>query len=559
MLEAVVRGLVSVLAAVAVPLGLSAAVRRGRGAAVDTLEGQVARWAWLFGAFEALALWRRSGPLAVTLSALSLAFAVVAALSALRRFVGRSRYRLSTAALDLASGYLAVGAGWALVYVSGVRVAGYGGLEALLTAAHFYAAGFGANSVAGLLGRSLAGAPRGLRRAHAAGTVGMMSGVALLAAGIALWRPLERVAAWEVAASLAVLGGLLGWQSARPGARPARLCLALAALSTVSSSALAVWFSLVGFAALGPRALAVMVWAHGVLNALGFVLLGLAGLRGLRAHDRTNRSGLPLSALPGARGVVGAGYFEREGLVDDARRVRGLIDDFSEYARADFDPKGLSPEVRDFYENTHAWRLYVSPTWQPRWRLPGLLWKALAARFEQLNLPAGARRVHPVTSRLVALREDRDGRALPRGWVRSYARPDGAEGEALYIAAYASHVADARRYMNIAFALPLGVMTSVLRLDHGAPDGAISLSTFADETATDEGDQGVYGSLAGRYARWPLDEVITVWCVDAEPGWRDARPPPEGVNPNEVRLLARHDMWCFGSLYLSMTYHLTKA
>ena len=58
----------------------------------------------------------------------------------------------------------------------------------------------------------------------------------------------------------------------------------------------------------------------------------------------------------------------------------------------------------------------------------------------------------------MALDDARDGRTNVRAWVRWYADT----GEAIYAAAYATHALGSQVYMNIAFPLPLGNLTSIL-------------------------------------------------------------------------------------------------
>jgi hypothetical protein len=92
--------------------------------------------------------------------------------------------------------------------------------------------------------------------------------------------------------------------------------------------------------------------------------------------------------------------------------------------------------------------------------------------------------------------------------------------------------------MNIAFPLPFASMVSILRFD-ALPEGAVSLSTLQRSAAV--GDQGVYLRLFGARAwRLPLDETIEVEARD------------DG-------LVARHDMWIFGRLFLRLDYAMQPA
>ena len=552
--------LVVVLAAVLiVPLGLAATSTADRTGGRERFERAVSR-AFPFAGLGLLAglHWHGTTLALVTASLYAAACVAVAAIGA-RRFARRSRFRLEETALDLGHAYLVVGGAWAFAYVNDLTVMGFGGLQSLLTAAHFHYAGFGACVVAGLVGRALPSRGR-VRALYVPATLGMMSGVALLAAGIAAWPPLERAAAWVVAASLVSLGLLVAGLAAGSGPGLARALLALAGLSTLFSGAMAAWFSATGFARAGYEELSTMVAWHGLVNALGFVGLGLLGLRLLRPPSRAAPGALPLSRLSGGGRAIGPGFFARAGAEDPGGSVTGLMDDLGAYAREGFDARAIDAAVRSFYEDTRAWTLYVSPEWRPGWSLAGRAWRSIARRMDQLNLPWDrAAVVLPVTSRLVSLREDRDGRPRPRGWVRTYRRPDGGEGDAVYVAAYASHLRDGIRYMNIAFALPTGNMTSLLRMDALPEGGGLSLSTLPHAGETSDGDQGVYFAHRFGVLRLPLDETIRVWPTGGDGGWVARHPPPDGVDPSAVALLAVHDMWLLGLRYLRLTYHMTRA
>lgn len=558
----VVEGVVLLAAAGVVPLGARLLAEPHRDGAPAPLE-RPRRVLFALGPVCVLvALVQPHGGLALALSLPWVFATLVLALQGLVRLAERPRRCLPDLAADLARIYLPVGALWLAAYLGDLTVMGFAGLQCLLTAAHFHYAGFGACAVVALLGRSLddegdaVGAP--WRVLYTLGGAGLLVGVPLLAAGIAVWRPLEHVAAWDVALATAATGLVLVRRATRPSAGWARGMSALAGLATLVSATLALQFAAHGFARLGGDALARMVRYHGLVNALGFVGCALVAFAVATPKGRAAPRGVPFSRLAGALGeAVGARFFQRAGVVDNGRAT-GLMVNLEDYARDGLDTAAVSPAVRHFYEHTRDWELVVVPAWQPGWRLAGRVWKALAGRMGQLNLPWDAKaRARPVTSRIVPLREDRDGREAPRGWVRTYRTDAGDEGEALYVAAYSSHRRDALRYMNIAFPLPGANMTSVLRLDPRAP-GGLSLSTLATPHEARDGDQGVYLCTRLGALRLPLDEVIDVWDADADPNWRNTLPPPAGVDPDSVKVLALHDMWCFGLRYLRLTYFLTR-
>jgi hypothetical protein len=167
---------------------------------------------------------------------------------------------------------------WLAVSVSGGTFLGYGGVQALLTCNHFHYAGMGACGVAGGLLRQ---APD-CRWARRAG-LGLAVGMSLVAVGITLagrfpWgRWIEVGAAiWE-SASLLMLGLALRLQAARTSGAAKRLAQ-VAFLASLLTAPLALAFSAAGFALLNNQLLTLMLWGHGVLNALAVVGGGLASL-----------------------------------------------------------------------------------------------------------------------------------------------------------------------------------------------------------------------------------------------------------------------------------------
>ncbi|HTJ81514.1 MAG TPA: YndJ family transporter, partial [Polyangiaceae bacterium] len=82
-----------------------------------------------------------------------------------------------------------------------------------------------------------------------------------------------------LAASILIVAWLAG-RAARRASRPiARALLAVSALSGFLPAALAIHFSMTGFERLSDDAFHRMVLFHGLVNAVGFIGAGLAGMR----------------------------------------------------------------------------------------------------------------------------------------------------------------------------------------------------------------------------------------------------------------------------------------
>ncbi|CAN5364542.1 hypothetical protein BH09MYX1_BH09MYX1_10110 [soil metagenome] len=181
---------------------------------------------------------------------------------------------LPDVALTAAFVYLPVGAIWAGAYRLGVPIGRFAGLECLLTSAHFHYAGFGACALVALLGREL-GKDAGYT--YRIGAVGTIVSIALVAAGITASHAVERLSAWTLLASVLLVDVNL----VRLGLRSrggARVLLLVAPLASVVAAGFAAHFAESGFATLDDYKLRRMLYLHGIVNAFGFVTLGLLGI-----------------------------------------------------------------------------------------------------------------------------------------------------------------------------------------------------------------------------------------------------------------------------------------
>ncbi len=519
MLDPIVVGFLA--AAVSVPLSqlIDAEARR------DPL---AARTAVLMFGVAALAV---SGATRGTLGAGFAAFytvgGVVVGFQALQRALSRPILQASEAALALAWVWVVGGGVWLYVYAANTSLLGFSGRWALLTAAHFHAAGFAAISLTSLIVRAT-DRGRWLLVIHPIV-------FALVAAGLTGMRALEQigtvgyivlfVAQWVVA-----LGARL--------ARRRGGVIVLLAL-TVPVGALCLAFDW----ALGGRHLDLgqMAWMHGVVNALGHGVLGLLGFGRMQASPRSAPVGAPFS-LAYARRRIGPAFVASLAPARPQPRT-GLTDDFSRYAGGGFLSERVDPRIRRFYEHTAEYELDARHAWQAGFRFGGRLFFQLSRRLGQLGLPGPDTPSGDMTNKICDVDDARDGRLDVRAWVRTWR----ATGETLYAALYSEHAREDVRYMNIAFPLPLACMTSLLRLEN-REGGQLALTTR--RASDDLGDQGVYLQLAGlRPWRLPIDETITVRTTDeADLGEVSA-----------ADLTARHDMWLFGRLFLRLEYRMRRS
>lgn len=534
---------------VAVPLALPLTARKHRSEATG-LSRQLRRFkaAALLGALGGLGLC--AGALlpdpgraaAIALALPWLACTVLAALHGAARLLARGRQGLSELAIDAGLLCLPGGALWLLVYRGDLALGGFGGLAALLTAAHFHAAGFGALTMVGLLGRGLAeaGMPRA-RRLHAPVAALLLLAFPLLAAGIGAGvRALELAGAALYTLGLPALALLQLAAAIGLRGRPLllRLLLALSAAGLLVSTAFAARYAVQGFYGAAVP-IATMLRMHGLVNALGFLGLGLLAWSRLQPAALAGAAGVPFSRLR-SPGRVGADFFAAHAPTA-APAPAGLVDTLAVFDRPGFVSAAVHPEVRAFYEATERFTLTVAARWRFPFRLAGRAWHRFGRAIGQLMLPTGDAAPRDMPSRIVAVEADADGRPNVRGWVRQLGRG----GPPVYVAAYATHRDPAgQTYMNIAFPTPWSNLASILRIDHDpARPGGVVLTTCS-VGQDDRGDQGVYLATALGAARLPMNETIDVWAEASGDG---------------TVLRARHVLWLLGLRYLELDYAIRRA
>ena len=524
----------------AVPLGLAASAAGARPSRFRTIAELSAL---PLGAVAAGSLVRHPSAVTGAIAAVWVVPATAAALWGVSRIARRGLRPIEELAIDAGLIYLPVGALWLIAGRAGATPLGFVEPLVTLTAIHFTYAGFGAAVFAGVLGRCLPPS-----RVYDTGALAAVAAVPVVALGIWLSPALELAGALALAAGLMALAAC--------GLKAAHFALESAtsrALVAAASTALLFSMSCAAIFAAGELrgepllSIAEMVDLHGVVNALAFVIAGLAGLALAAPAPRHDGSRAPFSRLAGA-GPIGADFFDRIGaVVGRSNPPRGLIDSLDDYARPELNPQFVDLAIRRFYEKTGDYAICVVPRWRWFARPAAALWRRFSRRVGQLGLPFDPVSDGEMNSELAWLEGAVDGRDHPRGWVRTYA----ATGEVVYAAAYATHETDGVPYMNIAFPLPRGNMSSILRVDfHGG--GGLAVTTLP--AGRDSGDEGVFWVAGDRALRLPVNETIYV-VARREATRLGLSDPPEGAAGATV--VARHDLWIFGLKVLELEYWLT--
>jgi hypothetical protein len=468
------------------------------------------------------------------------------------RFVPRGWTRSEEVSIDAGLIYLSVGGVWFVLSRYGLQPLGFGDTIVLLTAIHFHYAGFAAPLLVGLAGRTLDDTDNGAKRLLRIISIAVITGTPLVAAGITFSPLLALAGAIVIASGLLLLAALVITRVVPRlrGRGGAQLMLLISSASSMFAMILACVYA---YSIVARRLLInipQMAMFHGVANALGFSLCGLIAWCFIRPEARSAPPGLPFSKLSGGR-FVGPNYFQRIDAVSSSKaQPHGLVDDLALYRRADFEPDLIHADVRAFYEQTDKYGLLVRPRWSPGFRLGGRIAQAIGGLVGQMRLPIDAeRRDDLIETSIHPIEDSIDGREGVRAWVRTY---EGTKS-AMYVAAYATHTRGGNTYMNIAFPYPCGNVSSILHMsclgeDERAARGVI-LSTLP--SVHTGGDQGVYFANSLLPVRLPLNETITVWA--AESG--DA-PFDVDITTENVRVLARHEMWLFGLKFLELDYEI---
>ncbi len=349
--------------------------------------------------------------------------------------------------------------------------------------------------LAGVIG-ALAGASlAGHRGARAAG-VGAVAGAAALGACEAVararQRPGEIPPLWARIATSAALVAPLGWATGRvTGAGPAAVGAATGTLGGLlgirpQKVLLGPLFGAAvgrGLAARGrpvPASVtaAVTMAAYRVASALVFRDAQVSLLaEQVRAED------LPFVVPRESRSrYVGTGYVRELAGVLGGRYVAdapdvGIVASVSELAGPDFDPAGIDPRVREFYEHTTRFTLDIVPQWRA-WVRPGyLLYRTVVARpLGQANVPMNQRATQRgIRSRIDTISSGDDGVVAIRGWIRSFADTD----EPIYVGIYTTYRHRGRGYVSVGFPLPQASFTATL-LPRTRPGGGLVLTSRSD-------------------------------------------------------------------------------
>ena len=259
--------------------------------------------------------------------------------------------------------------------------------------------------------------------------------------------------------------------------------------------------------------------------------------------DRVSPTDLPFVVPLGAQTrYVGTGYVRAladklGGSYVAAAPDVGIVASLDEIAGPDFDPKGVDPQVREFYEHTTRFSLDIVPEWK-LWVRPGyLLYRTVVARpLGQASVPMNQREaLRGIRGRIDTISSNRDGFVDVRGWIRSFADND----EPIYVGIYTTYRDAERGYVSVGFPVPQGSFTATL-VPRARPGGLVlsSRSPLAHP---------------GHYLTY-IDATTGELTTLAVPGFAEEL----DVYVQDGELCAEHAFWVFGIPFLVLHYRMQR-
>jgi hypothetical protein len=348
-----------------------------------------------------------------------------------------------------------------------------------------------AGVIGGVAGAALAG-HRGARAAGAGAAAGAVALGACEAVARARQRPGEIPPLWARIATSAALAAPLGWVAGRvTGAGPVGVGAATGTIGGLlgvrpQKVLLGPLFGAAVGRTLAARKRAVPASVTAAATMVAYRVATSLVFRDAQVSliaEQVQAEDLPFVVPRESRSrYVGTGYVRELAGVLGGRYVAdapdaGIVASVSDLAGPGFDPAGIDPQVREFYEHTTRFTLDIVPQWR-LWVRPGyLLYRTVVARpLGQANVPMNQRETHRgIRSRIDTISSGEAGPVAIRGWIRSFADTD----EPIYVGIYTTYRHGGRGYVSVGFPLPQASFTATL-LPLGRPGGGLVLTSRSD-------------------------------------------------------------------------------
>ncbi|MGI5243735.1 hypothetical protein [Dactylosporangium sp. CA-139066] len=350
--------------------------------------------------------------------------------------------------------------------------------------------GIGFSALMGAAAGAALAAHRGPRSVVKTALLGAAAMAAVDATARSLQKPNEIPAVWARIAASGALAAPIGWVAGKAGASPLAVGVASGAVAGAMGIrphkvALGPVVGLAVGAAMRDRppaqVAAAGVVAFRTVSQLVFREPQVALVAGSAPAEQ-----LPFVVPLEARTrYVGTGYVKAlaetiGGTYEEAAADVGIVASLDALAGPDFDPAGVDPRVREFYEHTTRFTLDIVPRWRA-WVRPGyLLYRTLVARpLGQANVPMNQREALKGMHSRIDTISGADGAISTRGWIRSFAH----SGEPIYVGIYTTYRRAGRGYVSVGFPLPQANFTATLA-PYERPGGGLRLTSRGGDDQT---------------------------------------------------------------------------
>jgi hypothetical protein len=228
----------------------------------------------------------------------------------------------------------------------------------------------------------------------------------------------------------------------------------------------------------------------------------------------------------------------------------GIVASLDDLAGPSFDPAGIDPLVREFYEHTTRFALDIVPEWR-MWVRPGyLLYRTLLARpLGQANVPMSQREAqHGVRSRIDTITGVPVAPGVPSGTIRGWIRSSADTDEPIYVGIYTTYRHSGYGYVSVGFPLPQASFTATLvpRARPGTGDGPGNRQGLVLDSRSELDQPGHYLTYID-----PQTGELTTAAVRGFAERLDVY-----VDAGELR--AEHAFWVFGFPFLVLHYRMHR-
>ena len=244
-------------------------------------------------------------------------------------------------------------------------------------------------------------------------------------------------------------------------------------------------------------------WTVGKL--LQFSIEWLVRLTGRRVEKR---SAPWLDCVLGKPGFIGTRVYQQIAEEKDLELRMppdaGLIPDFSALRGPSFDPDGVNPRIRHFYEHAALYHLEVwSEVYLAGKFVLWLLVEFISRKMDQLNFPISSMEVAKgMTSEVVQLRERSSGRLVHTGWLRRFR----ATGKVIYAGFYSTAQVPGESNPCVKVTFPCYGSSSVYLRPYLYKDGSFGLAS----TGAEFGKSGFYRIVEAGPEAWKVRAFTTL-------------------------------------------------